>query len=150
MDRSSSAKTRTATRNDNESSAILNSEVPDSTTTVGSADDKRFSVSVSGASATDSVSGEEGSVGSSTGVSGGSVKVPKKFITTWRHACDKTKDRTKDLFKRWRTLPETGTDSITPDEDGNENDNRGNERRPISSGSNTDTNHGWSVHVWGQ
>lgn len=31
------------------------------------------------------------------------LKVPRKFITNWRQACDKTRDRTKDLLKRWRT-----------------------------------------------
>ncbi|XP_077276330.1 uncharacterized protein LOC143905067 isoform X2 [Temnothorax americanus] len=31
------------------------------------------------------------------------LKVPRKFITNWRQACDRTKDRTKDLLKRWRT-----------------------------------------------
>ncbi|KAH0951054.1 hypothetical protein HN011_011068 [Eciton burchellii] len=31
------------------------------------------------------------------------LKVPRKFITNWRQACDRTRDRTKDLLKRWRT-----------------------------------------------
>ncbi|KAF4518340.1 hypothetical protein B566_EDAN007067 [Ephemera danica] len=41
--------------------------------------------------------------------------VPKKFIHTWRQACDKTKERTKDLIKRWRTLPEGSPTSTPPD-----------------------------------
>lgn len=34
---------------------------------------------------------------------GNALKVPRKFITNWRQACDRTRDRTKDLLKRWRT-----------------------------------------------
>ncbi|RZF48707.1 hypothetical protein LSTR_LSTR011337 [Laodelphax striatellus] len=64
-----------------------------------------------------------------------SPKVPRKFITTWRHACDRTKDRTKDFLKKWRTLPEGGSTTdmldVEPDE---------------KSTPATDT--GWSVHVW--
>lgn len=32
------------------------------------------------------------------------LRVPRKFITNWRQACDRTRDRTKDLLKRWRTV----------------------------------------------
>ncbi|KAK5639237.1 hypothetical protein RI129_011729 [Pyrocoelia pectoralis] len=35
-----------------------------------------------------------------------SSKVPHKFIANWKQACDRTRDRTRDLLKRWRTLPE--------------------------------------------
>lgn len=36
-----------------------------------------------------------------------SPKVPKKFINNWKQACDRTKDKTKELLKKWRTLPES-------------------------------------------
>lgn len=58
-----------------------------------------------------------------------SMKVPHKFITNWKQACDRTKDRTRDLLKRWRTLPESE-----------------------EKGDDTPMEHtdkcGWSVHVW--
>lgn len=63
-----------------------------------------------------------------------SPKVPRKYFTNWRHACDKTKDRTKELLKRWRTLPES--DDHPEDEEHSSGD------KEQSKG------HGWSVHVW--
>ncbi|KOB77064.1 Uncharacterized protein OBRU01_04591 [Operophtera brumata] len=36
-----------------------------------------------------------------------SPKVSRKYFTNWKQACDKTKDKTKELLKRWRTLPES-------------------------------------------
>lgn len=66
-----------------------------------------------------------------------SLKVPHKIIANWRHACDKTRDRTRDLLKRWRTLPEfegaQNGPSKTAEEDGNKS---------------AQTESGWSVHVW--
>ncbi|XP_045482115.1 uncharacterized protein LOC123686158 [Harmonia axyridis] len=61
------------------------------------------------------------------------AKVPNKIISNWKHACDKTKDKTKDLLKRWRTLPEIETEplkalKIEPEK--------------------VHTDSGWSVHVW--
>lgn len=38
---------------------------------------------------------------------GNALKVPRKFIANWRQACDRTRDRTKDLLKRWRTTAST-------------------------------------------
>ncbi|XP_075221564.1 uncharacterized protein LOC142324603 [Lycorma delicatula] len=104
---------------------------------ITSSSDKRCSISASaGENVSASGSAEDGSGGSIGAASTSSTgRVPKKFIMTWRHACDKTKDRTKDLFKRWRTLPETGSEnSIANEEDS---------CTPTST-----TNHGWSVHVW--
>lgn len=69
-----------------------------------------------------------------------SLKVPNKIIANWRQACDRTKDRTRDLLKRWRTLPEF---------EGAEND----PTKKIAVGENKDTPHaesGWSVHVWSE
>ncbi|KAL1493231.1 hypothetical protein ABEB36_011323 [Hypothenemus hampei] len=65
-----------------------------------------------------------------------SLKVPHKIIANWRSACDKTKDKTKDLLKRWRTLPEIETDNVL--------------KRSECSEDKTETPHesGWSVHVW--
>ncbi|KAL0270367.1 UNVERIFIED_CONTAM: hypothetical protein PYX00_007799 [Menopon gallinae] len=63
-----------------------------------------------------------------------SPKVPRKIINNWRQACDKTKDKTKELLKKWRTLPEPGqleNDLPAPVEE-----------------SNTGSSSGWSEHVW--
>ncbi|XP_066152883.1 uncharacterized protein [Euwallacea fornicatus] len=64
-----------------------------------------------------------------------SLKVPHKIIANWKSACDKTKDKTKDLLKRWRTLPEIETD-VT--------------KSQSSLEEKSDDHHesGWSVHVW--
>lgn len=61
-----------------------------------------------------------------------SLKVPHKIIANWRSACDKTKDKTKDLLKRWRTLPEIEAENV----------NQSNVKKETQSES------GWSVHVW--
>ncbi|XP_044257265.1 uncharacterized protein LOC123006670 [Tribolium madens] len=63
-----------------------------------------------------------------------SLKVPHKFIANWRQACDKTKDKTKDLLKRWRTLPEIETENTKKNEEIVEKDEH--------------SDSGWSVHVW--
>ncbi|XP_077292830.1 uncharacterized protein LOC143915882 [Arctopsyche grandis] len=65
----------------------------------------------------------------------GSPKVSRKYFTNWRQACDKTKDRTKELLKRWRTLPETDIQ----DEFG---------VKELQHDDKTSKNQGWSVHVW--
>lgn len=36
--------------------------------------------------------------------------VANKIIHNWKSACGRTKDKTKDLFKRWKTLPENHPD----------------------------------------
>jgi flagellar biosynthesis regulator FlaF len=64
-----------------------------------------------------------------------SLKVPHKFITNWRQACDRTKDKTKDLLKRWRTMPEIETENAKKSEESTDKDEQ------IESC-------GWSVHVW--
>ncbi|XP_046436589.1 uncharacterized protein [Neodiprion pinetum] len=56
-------------------------------------------------------------------------RVPRKFITNWRQACDRTKDRTKELLKRWRTIP--GQEDGFNEPPAKEIDHPG-----------------WSVHVW--
>ncbi|XP_017757218.1 PREDICTED: uncharacterized protein LOC108548673 [Eufriesea mexicana] len=59
------------------------------------------------------------------------LKVPRKFIANWRQACDRTRDRTKDLLKRWRTVS-TNVDGIVS--------------VPVC---NKQLEHpSWSVHVW--
>ncbi|KAJ1526058.1 hypothetical protein ONE63_009224 [Megalurothrips usitatus] len=82
---------------------------------------------------------EDGDAASAGGGSGsGSPKVPHKFISNWKHACDKTRDRTRDLLKRWRTAPE------------------GMEHAAAAAAAATAAgqaaeqgqSHGWSVHVW--
>lgn len=66
-------------------------------------------------------------------VSLSSPKVSRKYFTNWRQACDKTKDKTKELLKRWRTLPET----------------EGVETPMQAAGNSEEDKHGgWSVHVW--
>jgi len=67
-----------------------------------------------------------------------SLTVSHKIIANWKHACSKTKDRTKDLLKRWRTLPEYDGEEII----GNKSDRNLSRRENHSNGS------GWSVHVW--
>ncbi|CAG2058029.1 unnamed protein product [Timema podura] len=62
----------------------------------------------------------------------GSPRVPRKFIANWRHACDRTRDRTKELLKRWRTLPESEEGSFKDQDYDKDNQSHG----------------GWSVHVW--
>uniref|UniRef100_A0AAR5PHJ8 EF-hand domain-containing protein n=1 Tax=Dendroctonus ponderosae TaxID=77166 RepID=A0AAR5PHJ8_DENPD len=65
-----------------------------------------------------------------------SLKVPHKIIANWRSACDKTKDKTKDLLKRWRTLPEIETEGV----DKSSSDAEVQKENRNESG--------WSVHVW--
>ncbi|KAJ2954756.1 hypothetical protein O0L34_g3059 [Tuta absoluta] len=62
-----------------------------------------------------------------------SPKVSRKYFTNWRQACDKTKDKTKELLKRWRTLPESET---------------GEEQMQAPGQSDEEKQRGWSVHVW--
>ncbi|XP_060536959.1 uncharacterized protein LOC132708579 isoform X2 [Cylas formicarius] len=64
-----------------------------------------------------------------------SLKVPQKIISNWRQACDKTKDKTKDLLKRWRTLPEIEALNVPKAEDDS-----------LKSDSYRES--GWSVHIW--
>ncbi|XP_045517930.1 uncharacterized protein LOC123710209 [Pieris brassicae] len=59
-----------------------------------------------------------------------SPKVPRKYFTNWKQACDKTKDKTKELLKRWKTLPE------------------GEAAQMSEPGHSEEEKHGWSVHVW--
>ncbi|XP_076175128.1 uncharacterized protein LOC143150596 isoform X2 [Ptiloglossa arizonensis] len=59
------------------------------------------------------------------------LKVPRKFIANWRQACDRTRDRTKDLLKRWRTVS-TNVDEMVG--------------APIPNKQLDPP--GWSVHVW--
>lgn len=66
-----------------------------------------------------------------------SLTVSHKIITNWRNACSKTKDRTKDLLKRWRTLPEY--------------DEHGDVRKKVDTLNKEECHQngsGWSVHVW--
>jgi hypothetical protein len=62
-----------------------------------------------------------------------SPRIPRKFIANWRQACDRTKDRTKELLKRWRTLPESEIASAA-----------------AAARAQQEKDHGWSVHVWGE
>ena len=56
-------------------------------------------------------------------------------MTHWKQACDKTKDKTKELLKRWKTLPEAeGTEHQMQD----------------AAQSKEEKHHGWSVHVWSE
>lgn len=68
-----------------------------------------------------------------------SLKVPNKIIANWRQACDRTRDRTRDLLKRWRTLPEYEAVQNDPT------------KKTVNNLEKTDshtTESGWSVHVW--
>lgn len=64
-----------------------------------------------------------------------SLKVPQKIIANWKQACDRTRDRTRDLLKRWRTLPE-----YEIEENAKKNQNFEKTDSQVESG--------WSVHVW--
>ncbi|GJQ67134.1 hypothetical protein Trydic_g21991 [Trypoxylus dichotomus] len=66
------------------------------------------------------------------------LTVSHKIITNWRNACSKTKDRTKDLLKRWRTLPEY------EEQHGDGKKKMGN----LEKGECHQNGSGWSVHVW--
>lgn len=68
-----------------------------------------------------------------------SLKVPHKIIANWRQACDRTRDRTRDLLKRWRTLPEYEAIQNDPTK------KTGNNLEKTDSHT---TESGWSVHVW--
>lgn len=68
----------------------------------------------------------------------GTTKIPHKFITNWRLACDRTKDRTKELLKRWKTLSEF---------EGIEHVHHG-EKEIEKKECQTNDKSGWSVHVW--
>lgn len=61
------------------------------------------------------------------------LKVPRKFITNWRQACDRTRDRTKDLLKRWRTTS-SNIDELTV--------------APVVAPELEQPS--WSVHVWSE
>lgn len=69
----------------------------------------------------------------------GTTKIPHKFITNWRLACDRTKDRTRELLKRWKTLSEFEGIEQAQQHIANEKEKTEN--------SNNDKS-GWSVHVW--
>ncbi|XP_076766839.1 uncharacterized protein LOC143433375 [Xylocopa sonorina] len=59
------------------------------------------------------------------------LKVPRKFIANWRQACDRTRDKTKDLLKRWRTVS-TNVDEIVG----------------VAVPNKQLEQPSWSVHVW--
>ncbi|GLV40745.1 hypothetical protein CBL_13752 [Carabus blaptoides fortunei] len=66
----------------------------------------------------------------------GTPKIPHKFIANWRQACDRTRDRTRELLKRWKTLPEfEGVENIA---------DMSKQKGVETPGDKT----GWSVHVW--
>lgn len=65
-----------------------------------------------------------------------SLKVPHKIIANWRQACDRTRDRTRDLLKRWRTLPEFEAEVGDPS------------KKTLEKTDSQTENCGWSVHVW--
>lgn len=68
----------------------------------------------------------------------GTTKIPHKFITNWRLACDRTKDRTKELLKRWKTLSEF---------EGLEHAHHA-DKEIEKKECQTNDKSGWSVHVW--
>lgn len=89
------------------------------------------------ASSSEADKSQRSSLGSQQEISledGNALKVPRKFITNWRQACDRTRDRTKDLLKRWRTTASNveelaGPPAVTAPE--------------LEQPS-------WSVHVWSE
>lgn len=69
-----------------------------------------------------------------------SLKVPHKIIANWKQACDRTRDRTRDLLKRWRTLPEFEAAQV----DGAKRNGTAMEK------TDSQVDSGWSVHVWSE
>lgn len=69
----------------------------------------------------------------------GSTKIPHKFIANWRLACDRTKDRTRELLKRWKTLSEFEGIEHAQHELPKEQEKTADEQHDKS---------GWSVHIW--
>ncbi|CAL8109775.1 unnamed protein product [Orchesella dallaii] len=62
-----------------------------------------------------------------------SVKITRKILHNWRSACGRTKDRTKDLIRRWKTLPENHPDFDLPPSPGTS-------KKKVSSTSNLNNN----------
>ncbi|XP_017893647.1 uncharacterized protein LOC108633133 [Ceratina calcarata] len=67
------------------------------------------------------------------GLEDNALKVPRKFIVNWRQACDRTRDKTKDLLKRWRTVSSNVDDIVNV---------------PVTAADKELEHPGWSVHVW--
>lgn len=44
-----------------------------------------------------------------------SIRVTRKIFNNWRSACGRTKDKTKDFIRRWKTLPENQSESEAGD-----------------------------------
>ncbi|XP_026676130.1 uncharacterized protein LOC113465646 [Diaphorina citri] len=79
-----------------------------------------------------------------TGVDSTSPKTPKRIISTWKTVCDKSKDRTRELIKKWKTgeadSRDQGSDGTRKEE---ETDGGG-------GGGGVRSEKTWSVHVWGE
>lgn len=70
------------------------------------------------------------------------VDKSRKFFTTWRTACDRTKDKTRELLKR--TLSWKGQDySVATDLSSTIEETN----TQMSANPNT-SQRGWSVHIW--
>lgn len=77
----------------------------------------------------------------------GTTKIPHKFITNWRLACDRTKDRTKELLKRWKTLSEfEGIEHAH----GHPHRASGQHKEHELLDNEHNEKSGWSVHVWSE
>lgn len=64
------------------------------------------------------------------------VDKSRKFFMTWRSACDKTRDKTKELLKR--TLSWKGHEYSVNELDSNDESTSHNNPQ------------GWSIHVWSE
>ncbi|KAI5747036.1 hypothetical protein M8J77_010400 [Diaphorina citri] len=76
-----------------------------------------------------------------TGVDSTSPKTPKRIISTWKTVCDKSKDRTRELIKKWKTGE---ADSRDQGSDGT----RKEEETDGGGGGGVRSEKTWSVHVW--
>lgn len=78
----------------------------------------------------------------------GTTKIPHKFITNWRLACDRTKDRTRELLKRWKTLSEFEGIEQAQHVASAKAAHLQDKNIPNDKTATDNDKSGWSVHVW--
>lgn len=102
-------------QNSTHSSATINTPTstkpPTSPVKVGSKSKSRHSSASDSTCVTPTGSSSTGGGPHSNTTAGGpddknSIRVTRKIFNNWRSACGRTKDKTKDFIRRWKTLPE--------------------------------------------
>lgn len=69
-------------------------------------------------------------------------QAPKRIMSTWKSVCDKSKDRTRELIKKWKSGGEGGDESRDGDSDVISREESG------GGGNNGKGEKTWTVHVW--